>query len=232
MSSRSGTHTHASNMKVFLKILKWFGIIVGCCALVLVAYISLGDWIRWQYAKWTWSPPEADGDLRVGISKGDLTFYVTKRKVECAEKKGNSQWCGWSEGSLGPEWVVHFEDDKVVYWDKEATSHYDLRQLAPFLTVDEMKQLLGDEDIYAESHDGSERRYTYLEYGVSYKFKQNKLTEVSMGDVTWRPLVGDKPMSSYIVKGKKLCPSPECPFDEKNDIKKAFADKSYKDFLN
>ena len=98
----------------------------------------------------------------------------------------------------------------------------------PFDTVEEMKEILGEEDILGISVDFEDRRYTYLEWSVTYGFTQNNLTDYMIGEARWREQSGG---GEYIVKSRVVCPSDDCPWDDEGVLKPDYEDKDYTMFL-
>ena len=200
-------------MKKFIKLLGYLA--VGLVLLVLAAVMYE------KYKHYLWKPPTSLHGISVGMSRSDVVFALGD-DGNCEEP-----FCFYQE----PWLVIHMTNDKVTNiaskvgyiggaWD----SIY-----PPFTTTEEMKDILGDEDILSISQDFTDRRYTYLKYGVTFNFSTNDLTIIMIGRVRWRSL-GD-PGGEYFVRGKQVCPSPDCPFGEDGKRKPEYEDKSYKDFL-
>jgi hypothetical protein len=145
------------------------------------------------------------------------------RKGEPSLCSNNENGCLWrqDDGNL----IVRFENGKTVFIYK---AKYPLGYSPPFRTVEEMHDILGKEDILSVSKDMMSRSYTYLEWGFTFNFKQNKLESAEVGRVVWRNTLG---VSEYYVNSKQICPSENCPFDEEGKVKPEYEGKSYKDFL-
>jgi hypothetical protein len=203
---------NGDNVKKFIKLLGYLA--VGLVLLVLAAVMY--D----EYKHYLWKPPTSLHGISVGMSRSDVVFALGD-DGNCEEA-----FCFYQEPFL----VIQMTNDKVTTiaskvgyiggaWD----SIY-----PPFTTTEEMKDILGDEDILSISQDFTDRRYTYLKYGVSFNFSTNDLEFLMIGRVRWRSL-GDT--GEYFVRGKQVCPSPDCPFGEDGEVKPQYKDKSYKDFL-
>ena len=99
----------------------------------------------------------------------------------------------------------------------------------PFDTVEEMKNRLGEEDIYSGSTDFTERRYTYLGSNITFSFNgPDQLGAIQLGDVKWRSqgiLTRD-----YRIQGRVICPGDECPWSGEG-LKPEYENASYRDFL-
>jgi hypothetical protein len=204
---------YGDNVKKFIKLLGYLA--VGLVLLVLAAVMYE------KYKHYLWKPPTSLHGISVGMSRSDVVFALGDDK-NCEEA-----FCIYQEPSL----VIRMTNDKVTNifskvgyiggaWD----SIY-----PPFTTTEEMKDILGDEDILSISQDFTQRRYTYLKHGVTFDFRTNDLTNVMIGGVRWRQSLGDT--GEYFVRGKQVCPSPDCPFGEDGKVKPQYKDKSYKDFL-
>jgi hypothetical protein len=203
---------YGDNVKKFIKLLGYLA--VGLVLLVLAAVMYE------KYKHYLWKPPTSLHGISVGMSRSDVVFALGDD--ENCEERG----CIYQEPSL----VIRMTNDKVtnihskvgyigVAWD----SIY-----PPFTTTEEMKDILGDEDILSISQDFTDRRYTYLKYGVTFNFSTNVLKRIMIGGVEWR---SGKSVVEYFVRGKQVCPSPDCPFGEDGKVKPQYKDKSYKDFL-
>ena len=200
-------------MSKFLKVLKYLAIGL----VLLVAAVVTYDQLRY----YLWKPPTSLHGISVGMSRSDVVFALGDD--ENCEERG----CIYQELSL----VIMMTNDKVTAivskvgyiggaWD----SIY-----VPFTTTEEMKDFFGDEDILSISQDFTDRRYTYLKYGVTFNFSTNVLKGIMIGEVEWRSL---KDNGEYFVRGKQVCPSPDCPFGEDGNPKPEYEDKSYRDFFS
>ena len=109
-----------------------------------------------------------------------------------------------------------------------ADGYLESSQGIPFRNVDQMKEILGEEDILSTTDDFVTRRYTYLQWGVTYSFVQNRLIGLMIGSVRWR---NTTPTGEYIVQGEVICPGNDCPWDEDGQLKSEYEDKDYRVFL-
>lgn len=200
-------------MKKFIKLLGYLAVVLVLLVLAAVMYE--------KYKHYLWEPPTSLHGISVGMSRSDVVFALGDND-NCEEA-----FCFYQEPLL----VIHMTNDKVTNvaskvgyiggaWD----SIY-----PPFTTTEEMKDILGDEDILSISQDFTDRRYTYLKHGVTFDFRTNDLTRVMIGGVRWRQSLSDT--GEYFVRGKQVCPSPDCPWEEDGKLKPEYEDKSYKDFL-
>ena len=199
-------------MKKFIKLLGYLA--VGLVLLVLAAVMYE------KYKHYLWKPPTSLHGISVGMSRSDLVFALGDD--ENCEERG----CFYQEPSLR----IIMSNDKVTAIDFKVgyiggawDSIY-----VPFTTTEEMKDFFGDEDILSISQDFTDRRYTYLKYGVTFSFSTNVLKRIMIGEIEWRSLNNS---GEYFVRGKQVCPSPDCPFGEDGEVKPHYKDKSYKDFL-
>lgn len=201
-------------IKLILKILGGvFAFFVGVSILILT-----WDEIEFQYTKLFWEPNATFlGGVSIGESRSDVIF-----------KKGTPDMIGnLSELYTDSGVTLTYSENGFVKTIYKNQRLYDL----PFDTVEKMKEILGEEDILAISGNFETRRYTYLEWGVTYSFTQNDLTLYQIGDVQWRNFNGGGEVGEYIVKGRVVCPSDDCPWDSDAHIKTEYLDKDYTMFL-
>jgi hypothetical protein len=97
----------------------------------------------------------------------------------------------------------------------------------PFDTVAQMHEILGPEDILAVSPDGPDSKYTYMKWGVSYEFSNERLVAVVIGNVNWRHY----PHGEYSIAGQQVCPSEACPWDDEGVLKPEFEASNYRDLF-
>ena len=199
-----------------MKVLKWIMKALVVLVTVITLIILFADDLKQTYNKLTWTPPMEINGIRIFMTRSDVVFKLGE-PFDCGEDK---TWCGWDDGHF-----VWFRDDRVNI--QNAISD-DILQSIPFKNTTDMKTLLGDEDLLAESKDFSTRRYTYLKWGTTFEFENDALIEYMMGEVTWRQA---RPIGKYIIKGNVICPGAECPFDDEGDVKEAFKDKDYTYFI-
>lgn len=196
-----------------MKILKWIMKAVVALVTIITLIVFFADDLGHTYNKLTWTPPMEINGIRIFMTRSDVVFKLGE-PFDCGEDK---TWCGWDDGHF-----VLFRDDLVSV---QNTSN--LPSIA-FKNTTDMKALLGDEDLLAESKDFSTRRYTYLKWGTTFRFENDALIGYMVGDVTWREA---RPIGKYVVKGTVVCPGTECPFDDEGDVKEAFKDRDYTYFI-
>ena len=194
-----------------MKILKWIMKAVVALVTIITLIVLFADDLEHTYNKLTWTPPMEINGIAIGMTRSDVVFKLGE-PFRCEEDK---TFCGWDNG-----YFAHFRGD-LVYLQ----STINLPSI-PFKNTTDMKTLLGDEDLLAESKDFSTRRYTYLKWGTTFEFENDALIEYMMGEVTWRASSG-----KYVIKGTVVCPGTECPFDDEGDVKEDFKDKDYTYFI-
>jgi len=199
----------------FLKVLKYLAIGL----VLLVAAVVTYDQLRY----YLWKPPTSLHGISLGMSRSDVVFAL-----------GDDDNCVPSGCSYSiPSLWVQLENDRVSYINGKtgyvSGSKWD-SIYPPFKTTEEMKDIFGDEDILAISKDLTERRYTYVKYGVTFSFSTNVLKAIAIGEVRWR---SHGEQGEYLLRGKQICPSPECPWEEDGKtLKPEYEDKSYRDFFS
>lgn len=192
--------------------------VIALIFLVLILIASTA--FLWsKYSKYLWVPEQPFHGLSIGMKRSDV-YFRKGEPLGCSEK---NLICMWREkvGSL----FVTFNNGEVSYIQKTKNP---FGYSPPFSNVEEMNDILGEEDILSVSKDMMSRRYTYLEWGFTFGFEQNKLRDAAVGEVKWRKTPD---VSEYHVKGKTVCPSEHCPFDSEGKVKPEYEGKSYKDFL-
>jgi len=199
-------------VKKFIKLLGYLAVGLVLLVLAVVMYE--------KYKHYLWKPPTSLHGISVGMSRSDVVFALGD-DGNCEERG-----CFYQEPSL----LIQMTNDKVttIYSNVGYIGGaWDSINL-PFRTTEKMKDIFGDEDILSISPDFTDRRYTYLKYGVTFNFSTNVLKRIMIGEVAWRYTTNG---GEYFVRGKQVCPSPDCPFGEDGKVKPQYKDKSYKDFL-
>lgn len=159
--------------------------------------------------------------VSLGESQSDVIFRMGESEV-C-----DIQRCQWGTLSVG------FLDGVVSSVLTVSTDGYQFElDKPPFTTIEEMKAILGEEDIYASSSDFLTRRYTYIEWGVSYGFSRNLLESIMIGEVRWRTVDASNGVPEYVVQGRVVCPSDDCPWNDEGVTKPEYDDKDYRVFLS
>ena len=194
---------------------------MGVFFLILIGLIILGtiSYKIWEeYDRLSWEPELTLDGLTPGMTRSDV-YFIKGEPSFCSEYQST---CVWDE--TGSRLTVDFKEGvvrKIVIGGK-FSGYY-----PPFKSVEEMKELLGEQDILGISEDLLNRRYTYLDWGITFDFKTNNLSAVMIGEVQWGRLVN----SQYFIKGKQICPSDNCPWDDEGYLKPEYEDKDYKIFL-
>ena len=129
----------------------------------------------------------------------------------------------FSINALGKIDVITFAPDK-----RNTKYSY---HLFPIFNLEDLETKFGEPNIYSSSKNHLERRYTYssdgLSTGVTYSFKQNKIMNITIGNITWR---SDAEQGDYIVNGTVFCPGSKCPFIG-SEIKPEWQDKSVRELV-
>ena len=216
-------------MKLIIKLFKIFLLAVLSVVVAAVLYSTFDKEIDAAYSKVFWKLPTEIAGVSTADKKGDIFFKLGKYKSVCRD-----DYCIWLIDEIFEEaLIVYFKEDAVKEISKKSTSMWGLREI-PFENVEVMKNILGEPLIYAESENFLSRRYTYMldmksKRGVTFSFTSNKLKSYMIGNVQWRS-EGEK-TAKYVVGGKIICPSDNCPYDSNGNLKLQFKDKDFTYFL-
>ena len=183
---------------------------------IITLLLVFGEDIR----KLTWTAPVEINGITIGMTRSDVVFKLGEPEY-CTEDKESCIW-----GDAGEYHGVVFKDELAYFQNVDKPKRY---LSIPFDNTTDMKALLGDEDLLAESKDFSTRRYTYLKWGATFVFENDALTGYMVGKVTWRQTLGR--VGKYVVKGTVVCPGTECPFDDEGALKEDFKDRDYTYFI-
>ena len=206
-----------SGFKTFTKVI---AVLVVLFTIWIIGAIYWDD-IELQYYKIIWEPELIFDELSPEMTRSDMIFIMGEPD-DCTDDK---EACRWAlKYDIEDHLYVFFKNDNVSHITKTFEYGYSL----PFNTVEELKTVLGEEDLLSISKDYLTRRYTYLEWGITFGFTANNLDEVTVGDVAWRSTID---VSKYVVNGKVICPSENCPWDDEGNLKPEYEGKSYGDFL-
>ena len=208
-----------SGFKTFIKVI---AVLVILFAIWIIGVIYWDD-MKFQYDKIFWEPELPFHELSPDMTRSDV-FFIKGEPYSCSDDKTH---CGWKLSGYddGDYLLVYFENDEVSAITKLSRPY---GYSPPFNTVEELKTVLGEEDILSISKDYLTRRYTYLEWGITFGFTANNLDRATVGDVTWR---ATDDISKYVINGKVICPSENCPWDDEGNLKPEYEGKSYRDFL-
>jgi hypothetical protein len=189
---------------------------MGCLFVALAVY---WDDIVFQYNKVYWRPTSSLDGLTLGMSKSDLIFL--KGEPTCSEV---SNTCFWGNPDYDDILAVGIQDEIVTSVTKQRPYGYS----PPFTNVEELKEILGEEDILAVSKDYLTRRYTYLKWGITFNFEQNRLVSAMVGQIEWRSIPGGE----YKIRGVRICPGERCPWSDDEQLKPEYQGKDYSIFLD
>lgn len=192
--------------------------------LVITSVVAINwDGITFQYNKLFWEP---DATSLVGVSIGDSKSDVIFNKGEPTSKADQTYGSSFIyENEYSSEQTfISFDRDGLV----STIANYMGNLNLPFSSVDQMKEILGEEDILAITKDYLSRRYTYVDWGVTYNFKNNEVYQVQIGKVTWRSWENG---GEYIVRGRKICPGDDCPWEEDGKLIPNYEARDYRLFL-
>ena len=208
-----------SGFKIFIKVI---AVLVILLTIWIIGSIYWDD-MKFQYNRIFWEPKLPFHELSPGMTRSDV-FFIKGEPDKCSD---NKVVCVWQRSEYDNKdfLVVVFENDDVSNIIKVSRPY---GYSPPFNTVEELHTILGEEDILSISKDYLTRRYTYLEWGITFGFTANNLDKVTVGDVKWRA-TGD--ISQYVINGKVICPSQNCPWDDEGNLKPEYEGKSYRDFL-
>lgn len=206
------------------KFLLMIGKVVAGLFGLIVLWLA-GDWGWEKYKFYSWEPPAVIDGVYLGMTKSDVLFKKGVPK-KCEQIGSSQETCEWRKEFESSSLTLSLTSGLVNRISKFG-SWYELG--APFSTVEDMKKILGDEDIMATTDGGVLRSYTYGEKKISFVFQQNSLTYLDLGEVEWRNLGGQ---GEYFIRGKRVCPGENCPFDSATgDLKPEYQGKSYRDLL-
>ena len=215
-------------MKKMLKYLGYaFALLFGLF-LLAVAYIKNKERIDAYYSRLLWRLPTQAEQIRVGDSENDVIFKLGQPIQACEVFEGDKH-CFWRSNRKNT--VVLFRDSMVSYvsaW-AERSSFSGI----PFKDVETMEFILGKPDIFSESKDFSNRRYTYLyedqkDSGVTFDFESNSLSSYGFGKLRWRRVAN---LGRYDVEGVQICPGEQCPWDKKDNLRDEFKGKDARVFM-
>lgn len=219
-----------------MKILKWIMKALVALVATITLIVVFNEELEHTYNKLTWTPPTEINGITIGMTRSDVVFKLGQPAF-CLLRE-LCLWVNDIDGDgLHALWFADdlaYKDKSHQVWFKDDLAYKQFldepRWLPsiPFKNTTDMKSLLGDEDIFAESKDFSTRGYTYVEWGTSFVFENDTLTSYIIGEVTWRNVLDS---GKYVVKGTVVCPSAECPFDDEGAVKEDFKGRDYTYFI-
>lgn len=210
-------------------------------SIVLLITISVAGYFAWKtYNFYFWTPPEKLDGMHLGMSRSDI-FFIQGSDVEYYPKE-NYKTAEAIDIAKKP-FLSYSDDEKIhssrIFFDKEdkvnaiALSNLDIRNRwniqIPFKNTENLISAFGEPDLLAISEDDSERRYTYVKKGITFGYRHNELTSMTIGEIIWRSFIEHK--QKYYIYGKKICPSEQCPWNDGGVLKKEFKDRDYTYFL-
>ena len=215
-------------------ILKRLGGLAVLLALSAIVAINWDEIVR-NYNEAVWKPNATSlGGISIGDTRSNVIFNRGAGELNDPGAIGE-QYTNilLYRKSYTEEVLAKYNETLAVIFDEEdfvrGILRYGNNSDLPFTHVEAMKQILGEEDILSISEDFENRRYTYLNWGVSYSFEKNRLTQVMIGEVVWRR---ESLSGEYIVKGRTVCPSDDCPWDEEGELKPEYEGENYRVFLS
>lgn len=186
-----------------------------------------------KYEEVTWTPPTEIKGVYLGMTRNDLLFNFEYRCWEPHDEYSISYLSEDSSGvrncdhmgSTGSGPSVYLKNDvvtKLVDSSNIRTERY---------TVEEIQNRLGEPDILLINEDLSGRVYTYLDHQLSMSFTRNELSVYRIGDLVWGDVRwNSEDKGEIFIRGKKICPSPNCPFSEDGSLKDDYSYKTPFDF--
>lgn len=177
-------------------------------------------------------------------SCNQLSFYITD-KSELKMLPSSRIEDPWNETIYGK---IRFEKDRIVSLDWRTMLFLD--PLLDDLSVETLVDLLGNPDILWISEDLSLRQYTYVQEGYSFGFEKETLWSYRVGEISLDETIIPKSLNQfskyvsdskpetvldvyeYSVKGRNLCPSIDCPFNEDGSVKDEFTGMSLIDLVS
>lgn len=211
-------------MHKFLKYIKVI-LLSALGLLALGVFIAIfGEDMANGWRKLVYSHPNQVAGITLGDEKKDLVFKLGNGKAlknSIYYKNIDTAFFINSSGKVG---TIFFRPGKL-------TTKYTSRTF-PIRTVEDLKDKFGEPNIYSSSKDQLKRRYTYssdnLSTGVTYSFKQNRISDVMIGEISWRNSLIEQ--GDYIVNGTTFCPGEKCPVIGK-DLKPEWQNKSVRDLV-
>jgi hypothetical protein len=203
--------------------------------LVIVLLMIFGDGILFQYNKKYWEPTEHLAGLRIGMSREEVLGRKGQPDECWRDASSKTSTCSWHLTSrTRPDFVVEYDRNHVS--SIAVSNPRKTGDKIPFETVEQMREILGEEDILAMGSRGPRiaggspelgyTKHTYQDWEVTYEFRYDHFVGVSIGE-QW----GHSPKGDYFIQGSQVCPGTACPWDDEGDLKKEYEKGSYRDFL-
>jgi len=210
------------------------------------------------YENKTWEPPRSVGPVRIGSLRKDVLFS-RNTYFRCNDEKTSPSKCDdvwFSNHALLPtdEYYrsptrydfLRFRNDEIVYFQLGDRERFPRR--LSYLGINQTLFRFGDPDILWVSEDFSVRQYVYVDEQVSFRFEKDQVELYQVGDIQLvdthkrkrdypfsfsedRKYVYSMNISEYTVRGRNLCPSVDCPFNDDGSMKNEFIGMSLVDFV-
>ena len=215
-------------MKRFFKVLGYIALTLVSLLIVGAVWLFAGDSIKDTWTKWTFEVPTSIKGVSLGDKKSDVIFKFGEGWIPEDGKldefliypKEDSNWTAWLD-----------DEDRVYILDAFRVDGIPSEVRLTVPTTEDLIDTLGEPDILAISGDFTTRRYTYLEYGASFTYKQNSIVSFMIGEVSWRYFRGyaARGSSEYYINGVQICPGDGCPYDDEGWLKPEWEGKTYRD---
>ena len=220
-------------MKGLLKFIKY-----SLLALLLLVIIgsAIGyfyDDIAYTYNKITFEPPSEIHGVPLEDTYADIIFRfplseLCDREMSVFDCDEESLWLDFGTSQRPDSVRVSFTDGIVSSVFDFGISFQDRRNYV-VTDTETLLDYLGEPDILSISGNNLRRRYTYIDYGISYTYHMNTLDSLMIGIIEFRSIGG--PNQEYYLYGNKICPGSDCPFDDEGNLKPENEGKTYLDFL-
>ena len=171
----------------------------------------------------TWTPPTEIQGITLGMTRSDAVFqgiHGCSNDGVLVDEEGDPRTCSLVITKSGLR--VRFSGDVVVKLDTFRGGLPNSVQLS----VEELVSKLGEPDFLYTSDDLAKRTYTYLNHRTSHYFlSPNETFRYVFGDISWEDvtrgsvLFQNEPLGELVFRGRPLCPSPQCPFNEDKSLK-------------
>lgn len=218
--------------KLFKIILITFGLI---SSVIMIGFLIgfLFDTGPTRDEEVTWIPPNEIGGVYLGMTRSDLLFNFEYRCWE--PKKGGLRFLSKDSGGvrtcnfMGPSGLsgpsVYLKNDVVI-------KLYDVSYIRSVgVTVEEIQNRFGKPDILTINEDLSGRVYTYLDHRFSIFFSRSEPSRYKTGDLDWSDVTWNlEDKGEILIRGKRICPSSNCPFSEDGSLKDDYPYKTPFDF--
>ena len=214
---------------------------------IVIVYLLglLGGLVYQNYNSKNWRVSGKLNEIPLGMTRSDVFFfqgsnvtYKPEGKHETAKKiiiMKEPEFYGQEKiDYIGLDFNESDEVETVTLYNIGV--FYARNHNIPYTTTYKLKEHLGEPDIHSEFILGNARfrSYTYLDTGYTFAYEFDNLSYITYGKVRWRAGYGR--LIRYSIDGKEICPSPNCPFDDKIEdeykIKSEYKDKDYRYFLN